>query len=138
MKWKDTSKAIAVVLFVGTAFFAVVLGLNYLRVSNAMLEETKRNNIFQRHLSYENGLIQQDIMCRELGKLSGAHNDYYFDINLKRCVPDISTGNLYEDSKLTVGKYRGMMTDDHIRNYYRFFSEFREPEPWNPNTTGEQ
>jgi len=113
------------------AIFVVVVVISLLRISNAFLEETKRNNTFQRRLDYENSIIQFDIMCNELGKLSDAHNDYYFDMSLRRCVPDISTGNLSEDLKLTTiitNRYRGVISNDAVENYYLFFHEFIKPE----------
>lgn len=70
-------------LIIFSVFVVVAMCMYFLKINLSLLEETKRNNTFQRRLNFENSLIERELACQEMGKLSDPQVDYYFDNNLK-------------------------------------------------------
>lgn len=112
-------------LITSAVIYALIIGFNYIKVSNELLKETIRHNTFQRRLSYDSAIIEREMRCKELGKGLGLKYDLYYDIVFKKCRPEIKTGDLSQDIKLPHG-YQGLITEDYLENYYNLFKELIE------------
>lgn len=112
-------------LIIGVIIYALVIGFNYLKVSNELLKETIRNNTFQRRLEYDSAIIDREMRCKELGKKLGLEYDLYYDLLFKDCRIEIKTGDLSRDIDLGLQrhKYIGVPTKEYLEDYQRLFWE---------------
>lgn len=113
-------------LITGAVIYVLIIGFNYIKVSNELLKEMIRHNTFQRRLSYDSAIIEREMRCKELGKALGLQYDLYYDITFKKCSPEIKTGDLSQDIELPHG-YRGAITDEYLKDYHFLFRELIEP-----------